>query len=125
MAIINDKAALFGAAARKEDVAEIGVSKVRIVEVGALDDQAIRAKVKDIVDGAARGKRFIEELVACSVVDADGNPFLTADDFKDLSREAQYVLAAKVMQVNGMLAADGGEKNSEASQEESSPSGSL
>ena len=125
MDMINDKAALLGAAARKEDVVEIGASKVRVVEVGALDDQAIRAMVKDIEDGVVRGKRFIEELVACSVVDAGGKNFLTADDFRELSREAQYVLAVKVMQVNGMLAADGGEKNSDASQEEFSPSGSL
>lgn len=120
MDIINDKAALLGAAARKEEMVPVPGGHVRVIEIGAVEYLQLLGTFK----GDAADRPFIPALVAAAVVDGDGKPFLTETDYAELSRDAQFILGGAAMRLNGMLTADGGEKNSEASQESDSPSGS-
>lgn len=120
MDIINDKAALLGAAARKSEIVQVGKAQVMVTEIGAVEYLQLLETFK----GDAADRPFIPALVAAAVVDSEGKPFLTEADYADLSRDAQFILGGAAMRLNGMLTADGGEKNSAASQEESSPSGS-
>lgn len=118
MAMIIDKAALLGAAARKEEMVPVQGGEIRVVELGA-------AEYLRMLDAchAELGKESIITVVGSwSCVDDKDERLFTVEEFKRLNRETQFALGGVAMKYNWM---SGDEKNAEAGQESDLPSGSL
>ena len=120
MAIINDKAALLGAAARKEELVKVGgEGEVRVIELGAVEYMLMLDcfGAEDIAD-----KPILHVVSSWSAVNESGERLFTVEEFGKLNRKAQIAIGNAAMKLNWT---QGDEKNADAGQESDSPSGSL
>lgn len=119
MAIINDKAALLGAAARKEELVKVGEGEVRVVELGAVDYLNMLAACEKEL----QKEPILVVVGSWSCVDESGQRLFTIDEFKTLNRETQFKLGGAAMKLNwpeGEL-----EKNAQEGESADSVSDSL
>ena len=118
MAIINDKAALLGAAARKEEMVPVPGGEVRVVELGAVEYMhMLDACEKDLAK-----EPVLAVVGSWACVDENGERLFSVEEFKKLNRKTQFAIGGKAMEFNWTQL---DEKNVVAGQEEDSPSGSL
>lgn len=119
MAIINDKAALLGAAARKEELVKVGEGEVRVVELGAVDYLNMLAACEKEL----QKEPILVVVGSWSCVDESGQRLFSLDEFKTLNRETQFKLGGAAMKLNwpeGEL-----EKNAQEGESADSVSDSL
>lgn len=120
MAIINDKAALFGAAARKEEMVPVAGGEVRVIEIGAVE----YVRMLDDCKGDLAEVPILHIVSSWATVTESGERLFTVDEFGKLNRETQAAIGNVAMKLN-WTQKQGDEKNAEAGQESDSPSGSL
>lgn len=118
MAIINDKAALFGAAARKEEMVPVAGGEVRVIEIGAVE----YVRMLDDCRGDLAEFPILHIVASWAAVTEKGERLFTVEEFGRLNRETQVAIGNAAMKLNWT---QGDEKNEEAGQESDSPSGSL
>ena len=119
MAIINDKAALLVAAARKEELVKVGEGEVRVVELGAVDYLNMLAACEKEL----QKEPILVVVGSWSCVDESGQRLFSLDEFKTLNRETQFKLGGAAMKLNwpeGEL-----EKNAQEGESADSVSDSL
>ena len=96
MAIINDKAALLGAAQRKEELVKVGEGEVRVVELGAVDYLNMLAACEKEL----QKEPILVVVGSWACVDESGQRLFTLDEFKTLNRETQFKLGGAAMKLN-------------------------
>jgi hypothetical protein len=118
MAIINDKAALLGAAPRKQEVVTITGGEVLVVEIGAVEYM----RMLEECQGDMAEKPIVHIVASWATITEAGDRLFTVEDFAQLDRTTQLAIGNAAMKLNWTA---GDEKNAEAGQESDSPSGSL
>jgi hypothetical protein len=124
MEILNDKAALLGAAQRKQEVVEVEPGKgVVVIEIGASAYYELLADQQFWNEGED-GKKTLNmvkmspHIAAASLANADGTcAGISVEEFLTLGRVQQDTIIAAAFRVNGLVGDN--EKNSEASPEDS------
>ena len=118
MAIINDKAALLGAAQRKQEVVPVQGGEVIVKEIGAVDYMRMLEECK----GEMADAPIMHVVASWATVTEAGERLFSVEEFAQLDRATQVAIGNAAMKLNW---AEADEKNAEAGQESDSPSGSL
>lgn len=130
---IQSAAEFRAAAAKKRKTVEVeieGVGAVRLRALSAGDAQRFQSEVQKAVKEGGDSEELAFALIARSWVDAENNLWLPEDEgiemAKSLDPDTYNAVAKAVLVLNGLAedSVDVAVKNSEASRDESTPTGS-